>query len=263
MRMPKQLVFLIVSAWMTVSGLSPAAIEEGLLLDGIEGVVRKVPDVDVWQFIPSEYVDLTEEAKLEADKPLSLLPCSVLEQITELAAGNSEVPVRLWALFTRYENNNYLYCVYFLPLKSNTVKFVQQENNKNKDAESETAKTENDSIIPSDILKQIKETKTPDLKKFQQLAKVTGDVNLIDRSGYLKQSGKIKYFQPDAFGRNINPNQYRLLPCDMLSTAERKMQQTPGRQRYNVSGLVTVYKGRQYMLIRRAARTYSNGNFTP
>ncbi len=263
MRTPKQLVLLIVSALMIAPGLSLAAIEEGLLLDGVEGVVRKVKEVDVWQFVPDEKVTVTEEVTLDAHKSLSLLPCSVLEQITELAAGNTEIPVRLWAMFTQYENNNYLYCVYFLPTKNTPAKPAEQETVNTEDTQPKAVKAEDDSIIPADILKQIKETKTPDLKMFQQLAKVTGDVNLINRDGYLKQTGKIKYFQPDAFGRNINRNQYRLLPCDMLSAAERKMQQTPGRQRYNVSGLVTVYKGRQYMLIRRAARTYTNGNFTP
>lgn len=263
MKTIKQTVLLIALTSMMSWTWSQTIVEEGLLLDGIEGVIRKVEKVDVWQFMPTEKVVLGEEVELVAGVPLSLLPCSVLEQIATMADDNHEIPVRLWAMFTEYQDNNYLYSVYFLPVKEQIVKPAETKNSDTEDTATKTKKTQKESIIPADILKQIKSNKTPDLKKFQQLAKVTGDVNLIGRSGYLKQTGKLKFFQPDAFGRNVDRNQYRLLPCNMLEAAERKMQQTPGRQRYTVSGLVTVYKGRQYMLPRRAVRTFTNGNFTP
>ena len=248
------LLSLLTAAWAW--GEEKPTVEEGLLLDGVIGVVRKVADVDVWQFIPSEAAELSDKTPVPANKPLSLLPCSVLEQITTLAGDETEIEVRLWALFTEYNEHNYLFSVFFLPMSSKPA--IKTEDNR----DDEPAEKE-ESIIPSEILKQIRSNTAPDLKRFEQVAKVTGDVNLIGRAGYLKQTGKLKYFQPDAFGHKVDPNQYRLLPCAMLKTAERNMTQSPGRQRYNVSGLVTVYKGRRYILLRRAVRTYTNGNFTP
>ena len=240
------------SAW----GAEKTVVAEGLLLDGVAGVVRKVDKVDVWQFIPTEATELSDETPVAANKPLSLLPCSVLEQITTLAGDETEIEVRLWALYTEYNQHNYLYCVFFLPMSSQPAPADEDKNN-------DASKEKEESIIPSDILRQIRSNTTPDLKRFEQVAKVTGDVNLIGKAGYLKQAGKLKYFQPDAFGRKVDPNQYRLLPCAMLKTAERSMTQSPGRKRYNVSGLVTVYKGRRYILMRRAVRTHTHGNFTP
>ena len=33
------------------------------------------------------------------------------------------------------------------------------------------------------------------------------------------------------------------------------------RQRFRVSGIVTTFRGNTYMLLQRATRTYSHGNF--
>ena len=240
-------------------------IEEGLFLNGVEGVIRKVEKVDVWSFIPDVQVTLSENAVWPVQKPINLLPCSVLEQVTGLAGEDNEINVRLWGLFTRYNQNNYLYSVYFLPVKEDVGLKPAAPETQEKDSESDTTQESDepeDSIIPTEILKQIKSNKAPDLKKFQQVAVVTGDVNLIGRAGYLKQTDKVKFFQPDAFGQNVDLRRYILLPCEMLEVAEKQMQKSPGRQRYNISGLVTSYKGRNYMLLRRAVRTYTNGNFT-
>ena len=263
----KQIVLLLALIGLSAFALAVnPIIEEGFFLDGIEGVIRKVEKVDVWSFVPDAKVTLSEEVAWPAQTPVNLLPCSVLEQITGLAGDDNKISVRLWGLFTEYNGNNYLYSVYFLPVKEDAeLEPVKPEPPKKEgDNEDKTAEEpeEEDSIIPTEILKQIKSNKAPDLKMFQQVAVVTGDVNLIGRVGYLKQNKKIKYFQPNAFGQNISRNQFILLPCEMLEVAENKMQKSPGRQRYNVSGLVTHYKGRNYMLLRRAVRTFTNGNFT-
>jgi hypothetical protein len=33
--------------------------------------------------------------------------------------------------------------------------------------------------------------------------------------------------------------------------------------RFNIAGLVTEFKGRQYLLLQRAIRVHSHGNFSP
>ncbi|MBL7215435.1 MAG: hypothetical protein ISS71_07130 [Phycisphaerae bacterium] len=266
MKNTRQIVVLaaVVSLLSFASAAKPI-IEEGFLLDGVAGIVRKVDKVDVWNFIPEADI-IAGEKTWAAESPLSLLPCSVLEQITGLAGDDNEIHVRLWGLFTEYNQNNYLYSIYFLPIQEDVElkpakPDIQETQNDNTETTEESVEEE-ESIIPAEILEQIRTNKAPDLKKFQQVAVVTGDVNLIGRTGYLKQRDKVKFFQPDAFGQNVNLHQYLLLPCNAFEAAERQMQKTPGRQRYNISGLVTSYKGRNYILLRRAVRTYTNGNFT-
>jgi hypothetical protein len=256
----------IVSLLSVVSAAQPV-IDEGFLLDGVIGVVRKVDQVDVWEFIPDAEI-IALDNTWPAAEPISLLPCSVLEQITALAGEDDEIQVRLWGLFTTYHQNNYLYCIYFLPLREEAVEPPAAEPDAPEIPDTNDRQTQepadgDDSIIPADILEQIRTSKAPDLQKFQQVAVVTGDVNLIGRTGYLKQKDKVNYFQPNAFGQNVNLQQYLLLPCNAREAAEKEMQKTPGRQRYDVSGLVTRYKGRHYILLRRAVRTHTNGNFTP
>lgn len=269
MKMTKQaLVLLLFGCLLSLDGLASSFVEEGLFLDGVAGVIRKVEDVDVWIFTADADVALSEDAVWPASKSISLLPCSVLEQITTLAGEDNEIHVRLWGLFTEYNYINYLYSVYFLPVQEDKgVKSINPETQEaQKDTEEKTegpAGQEEESIIPTDILQQIKANKAPDLKKFQQVAVVTGDTNLIGRAGYMEQKGKVKFFRPDAFGQNISRHQYLLLPCNALKAAEKEMPRSPGRERYNVSGLITSYKGRNYILLRRTVRTYTNGNFTP
>lgn len=237
--------------------------DEGYLVDGVAGVIRKTANADVWNFIPERAITAADET-WPANRPLPLLPSSVLEQITGLAGDEQTIQFRLWALFTEYQQQNYLYCIYFLPLQAAETPKAAEPKTDTPNAETKTdAPAESDSIIPADILSQIKAAQAPDLDKFQQAAAVTGDINLIARTGYLDKRGKEKYFQPNAFGQNVNRSRYVLLPCEMLEATEKAMRQTPGQQRYEISGLVTSYKGRQYMLLRRAVRTYTNGNFTP
>lgn len=262
------IILLLVLA--NLPGIASAAkllAEEGLFLDGVEGVVRKVEKVDVWNFVPDAPIALTEKIDWPAQSPISLLPCSVLEQITKLAGETDEIRVRLWGLFTGYNKNNYLYSVYFLPVEEDTdaetTTSPDTQTTGNAEQDNTNSAEVEDSIIPADILKQIKSSKTPDLKKFQQIAAVTGDTNLIGRAGYLKQDEKVKFFQPDAFGQNISLSRYLMLPCSALEDTEKELKKSLGRQRYAVSGLVTTYKGRQYMLLRRMVRTFTNGNFTP
>lgn len=249
---------------LSLASAAKPVIDEGFFADGVTGIIRKVPNVDVWNFIPETAIVAGKET-WPAQQPISLLPCSVLEQITGLAGADHKIEVRLWGLFTEYQQNNFLYCVYFLPMQEGAEAKPadpKAEETQNSADEKTDKPDKEESIIPTDILNQIKANKVPDLEKFQQVAVVTGDINLVGRTGYLEQKDKVNYFQPNAFGQKVDRNQYLLLPNTMLEATEKEMQKTPGRQRFEISGLVTTYKGRHYMLLRRAVRTFTNGNFT-
>ena len=236
-------------------------VDEGAFIDGVEGLLKKEPHTDLWQFVPDEPIVITEEITVPAGTPLMMLPCSVLEQITSLAGEENQLRLELSALFTQYKHSNSLFSVFFLPIQEPDPQ--PEPEPKDEPKENEPEPEESDSIIPTAILKQMKENKAPDLKKFQQIAEVTGDIHLIGRAGFLSKTNGSFIFSPDAFGRNIDSTEFLLLPNSMLATAEKEIAAEPGRERYNVSGLLTEYKGKTYMLLRRASRTYTHGNFTP
>ncbi|OQY04419.1 MAG: hypothetical protein B6I25_06935 [Planctomycetales bacterium 4572_13] len=183
--------------------------------------------------------------------------------MTTLAGEENQLRIELSALFTKYKHTNHLFSVYFLPIKDGALppepEVVPDEAENTEPDEPQ----EPESIIPTKILKQIKANKAPDLKKFMQIAEVTGDIHLIGRAGFLSKTNSSYTFSPDGFGRNIDSKQFVLLGNSMLAAAEKEMAREPGRERYSVSGLVTEYKGKIYMLLRRANRTYTHGNFTP
>ena len=258
------LALLIAASAFGADKPAPAVIvEEGAFIDGVEGLLKKEPQTDLWQFVPDEPIVITEEITIAAGTPLAMLPCSVLEQMTTLAGEESQLRLELSALFTRYKHSNSLFSVFFLPIEDGDPQPAptpEPDGDKAEGTEPETQ--EPDSIIPTAILKQMKANKAPDLKKFQQIAEVTGDIHLIGRAGFLSKTNGSYIFSPDAFGRNIDSKEFLLLSNSMLATAEKEIAGEPGRERYNVSGLVTEYRGKTYMLLRRASRTYTHGNFT-
>lgn len=241
-------------------------IEEGFFFDGVEGTLKKDTKTENWIFALSDPVKTNYNIIYPAGEPIAMLPCSVLEQMADLAGSEGELHVMLSALFTEYNEKNYLFSVSFLPLQKNIPQPAKEETNEAPGKPDENKptqeKTQVDSIIPTDILNQIKSQKTPDLKTYEIIAKVTGDSNLIGRSGYLTKRNGIRFFELDGLGLNVDKNKFFLLPNTERAKAEGRMMHTPGRQRYNVSGLVTTYQGKTYMLLRRATRTFSHGNFS-
>jgi hypothetical protein len=89
----------------------------------------------------------------------------------------------------------------------------------------------------------------------------SNDYNIVSKTGFVIVTGDIKSFRIDSLGRNVNNTSYILLPCRNLEWYEKVKYDIPGRRRYMVSGIVTEYEGRKYLLIQRLVRTYNNGNF--
>jgi len=268
MKTMRKIILLIVATGACVFGadqkpVPTTVIEDGFFIVAEPGLLTKEAGVDKWNFIPDESIELSEKSTFPAGCALPLLPCSVLEQITGLAGEEDQLRVELSALFTEYKHKNYLFSVYFLPIRDDVAQPPPEEAKEATEKVTEEKPAVEDSIIPAEILQQIKANKSPDLKKFMQIAEVTGDTNLIGRAGYLSESEKMPVFLPDAFGMKVNKKEFTLLPNSTLADAEKELARMPGQQRFNVSGLVTTYKGQTYMLLRRANRTYTHGNFTP
>ena len=110
-------------------------------------------------------------------------------------------------------------------------------------------------------MEKLRPKRVVNLAKLKKVVEVEGDVTLANRTGFVAGDERAKAFKIDALGRNIEDISFELLPCETLEYTERKIAENDLRQRYKVAGIITKYKGRFYLLLQRAVRTYSHGNF--
>lgn len=100
--------------------------------------------------------------------------------------------------------------------------------------------------------------KLPDARRYTQ----SPDSIFVDRTVFLvKQNDGRFLFVPDALGRNVQKLSLHLLPCAALELTELKQAAEPDKVRFKIAGIRTKYKGKNYLLLERATRTYSHGNF--
>ena len=136
-----------------------------------------------------------------------------------------------------------------------------QENTEKSAAEIKPKKKKTSSIIPENIMEKFNSKRAEDFKKWKQTVSVEKDRPMVNRTGFIKQQNGRKVFSLDALGRSVNSASYILLPCERLQLTEKMIARSPGRNRYKVSGIVTKFKGKDYLLLQRAVKTYNNQNF--
>jgi len=122
-------------------------------------------------------------------------------------------------------------------------------------------KPKSDSIIPQNIMEKFKVKRVEDLSRWKKNTVVKKDASLTNRTGFITQGQGHKIFAIDAMGRKVDDAAFRLLPCETLQWAENDIVTSPGRNRYKVSGTITMFKGEYYMLLQRTVKTYNHGNF--
>jgi hypothetical protein len=85
---------------------------------------------------------------------------------------------------------------------------------------------------------------------------------LVDRTGFLLEEDEGWFvFGLDALGRNIQKRSLHLLPCYVLERTERKQADEAEPLRFKIAGIVTKYKGREYLLPERAVQVHSHESF--
>ena len=278
MKITKILIVILIAAATSLTPLHAKTksakkvllIRDGFYIDGAEGSVKQAPDKDTWFFSPDENI-IDGKAVLKAGDQIQLLPSSTLEKIT--ANINPEAGltgVRLWAQVTKYKNKNFLFAGYFIPMSQIEETKADAPPPEEKDPQpaqappdqaEPTDKKPAGSIIPDDVMAILKPKRTVDFARVKETPDIKNDTVLVGRAGYLNIKEDNKVFQIDGFGRNAEALSFPLLPCEVLELAEMKMARPPARQRYQIAGVVTKYKGRLYLLPQKAARTYSHGNF--
>lgn len=215
-------------------------------------------------------------ANAPAGTTLELLPSTTLEKLIADVNERSANTYRLSGWVTKYKGRNFIFPNHFLPVSTIIQQQPQTDQKPEEDIQSTPEKESEQSAVsePNDLLAMPKEImerlktgrivrpptprRTPTTKKIV----LEPDSILADRSAFLvkEKDGRL-VFVLDALGRNDRPVSLRLLPCEALEMTELTQSAIPQPVRFKIAGLVTKYKGEKYLLLHRAARVYSHGNF--
>jgi len=244
-----------------VDARRPVILRDGFALTGINGKLIGADNDNRWFFeLNSEMTD--GKGRLKAGTLVEVLPSAALEKMVEDAAGHNTSDYKLWGRITKYNDKNYIFPIYFLPLSK--TKPPQPKATKTKpQKEAPPINEPNDPLaVPDQIIARLETRRiirTEQLRKGLQLEQ---DSILADRSGFIKNDSHGKtVFVFDALGRGVQKISFRLLPSQTLQRAQQKQATELEAVRFNAAGIVTKYKGDYYLLLQRARRIYSHGNF--
>jgi len=260
---------------------------EATMLNAVDGKLLHMDANDTWWF------ELTGEVKSETFRLAEgtrflLLPSAILEQLIADVNDRFVPTYRLTARVTRYQGANFLLATYFLPLS----KFKSDK----PEPAAARRQTAGDGLpvdpalaVPPEILEKLR-TGRPvrgplrkpvdcragppaDVSRGRMLANRVGLIEAEEveawKRGSVEASDQRVYactqprycFTPYALGWSVSSVQYELLPCAVLEQAQQLQRSSMETVRFNVAGLVTQFKGRQYLLLQRAAPVYNYGNF--
>jgi hypothetical protein len=245
------ILFLTFAIGITASGrnLSQklAPLRDGFIIDGLDG--RILSENNLWFFQPFE--SLTDgKGALSSDLAVQILPSSMLEKLANVA-GDENKNFRIWGKFTKYGNKNFIYLSYFLP--------VAEANQP--PAEPNLADANEEKIIPDDVLALLRPKRTINLSELKKPLSIESDGIIADRTGFLRKTENGLYFDFDALGRNIDSLSLPLLNCEALENIANQQSLSTMPLRFKISAIVTGFEGKNYMLLQRATRAYSHGNF--
>lgn len=273
------LVFLIDAGYATsafgVDGGRQRPLRDGLLLKGIDGELITKDSNDIWFFIPDK--DIADDyGRILAKTAIKILPSATLQMIIADANERADKAYRLWGKVTKYKACNFIFPTYFLPL----TKPQQTQSEKALDVSEQLKQNESEKAlkpdsgldIPKEVLDKLSEktyqkrdqinNDTQDTRyEMRDTKNETRDFIFVDRTGFIRKSGQWFIFISNAFGQRVSEISFRLLPCQVLELAELRQSVQPDPIRFKVAGIVTEYKGEKYMLLQRAIRAYSHGNF--
>ena len=261
----------------------PALLGDGLILKGLEGKLCPPDSNDSWYFEP--YSDITDKSVVvRAGTKLKLLPSATLEKIIADAGERSVRQYRLEARVTKYKGKNYLFPSFFVPISSPTTseqKKPGKTTSAKDSAEDPNLNDANDILtIPLEVLEKIEAARAKMTQSGHRISDSNGisankqnsvnkkraprttDSVIIDRIAIFtgQQNGEFS-FVLDAFGRNVPTAQFKLLPCEALEMSELIKSVSLEPVRFKIAGIVTKYKGNKYLLLQKATRIYSQGNF--
>jgi hypothetical protein len=263
-------------------------LRDGFAIMRVDGDLIGPDSNDVWSFeLASDVNDY--RTVIKAGTRLELLPSSALEKMTADKKMRTMATYRLWnSRVTKYKGRNFIFPGFFMPL-SKAGKSEPAEMQSGREREQQLALDEPNDVLalPQEVIEKLRarrattviskkpiadsneisvdesqpaaeEEKLPDDQRYTR----SSDSIFVDRTAFLvKQNDGRFLFVPDALGRNVQKLSLHLLPCTALELTELKQAAEPDKVRFKIAGIMTKYKGKNYLLLEKATRTYSHGNF--
>lgn len=145
--------------------------------------------------------------------------------------------------------------MYFLPVTETAISLPQLEKMKIKGPNEPE-------IIPEDIMQRLRPKRIVNLAQLKKGLTSEQDGIIAGRTGFVEQTKDGDFvFLFDALGRNIDDTSFSLLKCQALERIVTRQSESPEPLRYKIAGILTKYNGKYYLLLQRATRTYTHGNF--
>ena len=247
-------------------------LRDGFVMNGVDGNLIGPDSNDVWFFELSSDVN-DYRTIIKAGIKLELLPSSALEKMTADMKTRTTAAYRLWnGRVTKYKGRNYIFPNFFLPISTEKKKPTQKKDSLTEPApERDLVVDDSNDVLtmPPEVIEKLRlKRSAPSAlrseKNAEQSTQTARSTNLVlvDRTGFLvKQEDNRLVFVPDALGRNVQNISLNLLPCAALELTELKQAGEPEKVRFKIAGIMTKYKGENYLLLEKATRTYSHGNF--
>jgi hypothetical protein len=230
---------------------------------GVDGkLIQTASDKWTFEFESAANIGGVE---IKAGQTLEMLHSATLEKMASDAKERTEAMFRLWAKVTKFEGKNYLFAVYYLPLHKidqPTEKAVKNEPN----IASQAVNAPNDVVnIPAEIVALLRQSEVLPTTEAQatraEELQLKQDTIFANRAGRVAVRNGDYVFEADALGRGVDKFTIKLLPCQKLDDAITQVRGESNPVRFNVAGILTKYKGEQYLLLQKATRMYSYGNF--
>jgi len=240
----------------------PVLLSEGVLLTAAQGNLVKHVNERTWSFRVKDAFSVGE-IKLKAGTRFTLLPSAVFEAMLADQEEHANATYLLWARVTRYKGRNHLFPLSFMLLNETELAPAKSDDTSaTENKEQVSAKTTaEDELIPEFITKLRQGSSVVRARTARTHMKVVPNKIALDRTGYLKQQAQAWVFVHAGLGQNRQTQQVRLLPCALLESMEQQQALSPEILYFRVAGMRTLFKGQTYLLLRRATRAYSHGNF--
>ncbi len=234
-------------------------LQDDYVISGVDG--RLVDGEDGKWLFEFEYGISDGLAELRAGQSLELLSSATLEKMTEDAGTRLEASYRLWGKVTKFEGSNYIFPVYFLGLRKVDRPAVQPE--KAGSAKKATSiNAPNDVLsIPDEIIAQLQTSEVLPAQEAPAGLQLKQDRIFANRVGLVVEKNGQYVFETDGLGQGVEKFGIELLPDKALEEAIIQSRGELNPVRFSVTGILTRYKGQQYLLLQKATRAYSYGNF--
>jgi hypothetical protein len=239
------------------------------VFSGVDGNLVQT-GVDKWVFKFESAANIGG-VEIKAGQALEMLGSATLEKMIADTKERSDAQFRLWAKVTKFEGHNYLFAVYYLSLRKldqPTGEAVKNEPNKTSQANvGQIVNAPNDVVnIPAEIVALLKKSEVLATTEAQatraEELQLKQDTIFANRAGRVVEVKNGTYvFEADALGRGVEKFAIKLLPCQKLEDAMTQVRSESNPVRFNVAGILTKYKNEQYLLLQKATRMYSYGNF--